>query len=81
MRPLGYAGQLVTHGSVPALMLAATLGSVWIPCAWWALEAVWLWRRRKVLGLRPGDFAAIPFVDLLAFVVFLGGTLGRARPS
>jgi len=81
MRPLGYAGQLVTHGSMPALILAATVGGVWIPCAWWALEAVWLWRRRKILGLRPGDFAAIPFVDLLAFGVFLGGTLGRARPS
>jgi len=81
MRPLGYVGQLVTHGSVPALILAATGGGVWIPCAWWALEGAWLWRRRKTLGLRPGDLAAIPLADLLAFAVFLGGTRGRARPS
>lgn len=81
MRPLGYAGQLVTHGSVPALILAAVGAGVWIPCAWWVLEGVWLWRRRETLGLRPGDLAAIPLADLLAFAIFLGGTRGRARPS
>jgi ceramide glucosyltransferase len=81
MRPLGYAGQLVTHGSVPALILATLGFGAWIPCAWWALEGVWLWRRRQILGLRPSDLLAIPFADLLAFAVFLGGTRGRARPS
>jgi ceramide glucosyltransferase len=81
MRPLGYIGQLVTHGSVPALILAAMGVGVWIPCAWWALEGVWLWRRRKTIGLRPSDLVAIPLADLLAFAVFLGGMRGRARPS
>ncbi|HYB13784.1 MAG TPA: glycosyltransferase, partial [Myxococcota bacterium] len=81
MRPIGYLGQLVTHGSVPALILASIGAGVWIPCAWWVLEGVWLWRRRKTLGLRPSDLLAIPFTDLLAFAVYLGGTRGRARPS
>jgi ceramide glucosyltransferase len=81
MRPLGYAGQLVTHGSVPALILAATGFGVWIPFAWWTLEGVWLWRRRRTLGLTAGDLVLIPLTDLLAFAVFLGGVRGRARPS
>ena len=79
MRPLGYLGQLVTHGSIPALLLAATGAGLWIPWAWWALEGVWLWRRRETLSLRLSDLAAVPLADLLAFAVFLGGMRGPAR--
>jgi ceramide glucosyltransferase len=80
-RPLGYLGQIVTHGSVPALLLAASGAGVWLPLGWWALESVGLWRRRGILALRASDLALIPVADLLAFGVWLGGTLGRARPS
>ncbi len=80
-RPLGYLGQVVTHGSVPALLLAASGAGVWVPLAWWALESAGLWRRRSILALRASDLALVPISDLLAFGVWLGGILGRARPS
>ncbi len=82
----GYIGQIVTHGSVAALLL----GGVWLPAggpgwsvpvAWWALQGAQLWRRRGLLGLRTLDLALLPLADLLAFGLHLCGLVGRARPS
>ena len=80
-RPGGYVGQIVTHGSVPALLMAAAGSGLWLPTAWWALESIWLWRRRALLGLRARDLLLQPLVDLLAVAVYVGGLFGRARPS
>jgi len=80
-RPGGYVGQIVTHGTVPALLLAGTPFGFWLPATWWMLEGFWLWRRRALLGLRARDLLLQPLVDLLAFAVYVGGLFGRARPS
>ena len=87
-RWLGYLGQIVTHGSVPALALGAlaafsgTGAAGWLlPLSWWAAEAVGLWRRRHLLALRASDLLLLPVVDVAAFVIWAGGFFGRPRPS
>jgi ceramide glucosyltransferase len=80
-RPGGYVGQIVTHGSVPAVLLATAGAGIWLPLTWWALEGFWLWGRREILGIRAVDILKQPLVDLLALAVYVGGLFGRARPS
>jgi ceramide glucosyltransferase len=83
----GYLGQCLTHGSVPMLLVAAYLAAstrfaaLCLPAGWWMLQISALWRRRSVLGLRARDLPLIPLADLGAFLVFLGGIIGRAEPS
>jgi ceramide glucosyltransferase len=83
VRPGGYLGQLVTHGAIPALALALTLGGLasLAPFAWWGVELAELWRRRETLGLRARDLALVPGADVLAFASWAGGVFGRATPS
>ena len=87
-RLLGYLGQGVTHGTVPALALGAVaafsgVGAAgWLlPLAWWAAQAAGLWRRRGILTLRGADFLLLPIVDVAAFLIWVGGCFGRPRPS
>ncbi len=87
-RPLGYFGQIVTHGSIPALALGA-LGAFsgagaagWLlPLSWWGAQAFGLWRRRQILALRVSDLLLLPVVDVAAFLIWAGGFFGRPRPS
>ena len=87
-RLLGYLGQGVTHGTVPALALGAVaafsgVGAAgWLlPLAWWAAQAAGLWRRRGILTLRGADFLLLPIVEVAAFLIWVGGCFGRPRPS
>jgi ceramide glucosyltransferase len=86
VRLRGYFGQVLTHGSVPTLLLAALMALAphrreWllVPAGWWAFHAAALWHRRKLLGLRTWDLPLLPLADVLAFLVFVGGMLGRAE--
>jgi ceramide glucosyltransferase len=87
VRLRGYCGQMLTHGSVPCLLVAALLLSAhrpeWIllPVAWWMVQAMALWRQRVPLGLRARDLPLLPLADLVAFFVFLGGMVGSAQPA
>jgi len=87
-RPRGYLGAGITHGAIPALAVGAAtaLGGVGaagglLPIAWWAAQAAGLWSRRRILALRGSDLLLLPFVDVAAFLVWLGGLFGRPRPS
>ncbi len=83
----GYLGQMFTHGSVPMLLVSvyvaatARLAAVFLPVGWWTLQMTALWRQRSALGLRARDLPLVPLADLGAFLVFLGGIVGRAEPS
>ena len=84
-RPVGYAGSIVTHDLLPALVTAGLLavsgGPAWLPIgAWWALRATELWRRRDLVRFRAGDLWLLPLVDLTALGVFVAGLFGSARP-
>ena len=87
-RPLGYLGQIVTHGFVPALALGALaafsfagpLGWL-LPLSWWGAQAAGVWRRRRILALRASDLLLLPVVDVAAFLIWVGGFFGRPRPS
>jgi Glycosyl transferase family 21 len=87
VRLWGYCGQILTHGCVPCLLIATLLtishhpGSVLLPVTWWLVQAMALWGQRVPIGLRVGDLPLLPFADLLAFCVFLGGLVGRPAPS
>lgn len=87
VRYWGYFGQLLTHGSVPMLLVFAYLvvtarfAAVALPAGWWMLQITALWHRRSFLGLRARDLPLVPLADLGAFLVFLGGIVGRAEPS
>ena len=87
VRLWGYLGQIVTHGSIPSLLVAAYLlatnrpGWLLVPAAWWTLQILALWRRRDTLGLTARDLPLLPLADVGAFLVFLGGIVGRAEPS
>ncbi len=88
-RPIGYFGQVTLHGFVPALALGLLgvlggppgAGAALVPVAWWAAEAHGLWKRRDVLGLRKRDVALLPVAGLVGFGLWVGGFLGRPRPS
>jgi ceramide glucosyltransferase len=87
-RPIGYLGQIVTHGSIPALALGALAAfsaagpAGWLlPVSWWGAQAASLWRRRRVLALRASDILLLPVVDVAAFLIWAGGFFGRPRPS
>lgn len=84
-RPVGYAGSLVTHDLLPALLTAGLVslsgGPAWIPvAAWWALRSGELWRRRELVRFRARDLWLLPLVDLVALGVFVAGLFGSARP-
>ncbi|HVH07925.1 MAG TPA: glycosyltransferase [Myxococcota bacterium] len=81
-RPLGYLGQIVALGAIPALALAALGGSggALAPLAWWGAQLAHLWRRRALLALTPLDLALAPLADLLAVVIWAGGILGSPEP-
>ena len=87
-RTLGYLGQIVTHGSIPALALGAMVAfsgagaTGWLlPLSWWGAQMALLWRCRHILALRPSDLLLLPVVDVAAFLIWAGGFLGRPRPS
>ena len=83
-RPPGYLGQAVTYGAIPALGLALAAGApaFWLaPVGWWTFNLTGLWRRRRTLGLRRRDLLLVPLADLAVFGIWLGGLVGRARPS
>jgi ceramide glucosyltransferase len=84
-RPLGYFGQLAVMGTIPVLLLAgrwlAAGGPGWLlPLGWWGAQALSLWRCRGLLGLRPGDLALLPAVDLLAAGIWAAGLVGSPAP-
>jgi len=86
VRLWGYCGQLVTHGGIACLVVAACLvtqSPAWLllPIVWWIAQVLMLWPRRETLGLRAVDLPLLPLADVLAFLVFLGGIVGRAEPS
>jgi ceramide glucosyltransferase len=88
-RPIGYLGQITLHGFVPALALGLIgvmggplgPGALLVPVAWWAAEARGLWKRRDLLGVGKRDVALLPLVGLVGFGLWVGGFLGRPRPS
>lgn len=89
-RPIGYFGQITLHGFVPALALgllgitlAGPIGpsALLVPAVWWAAEARGLWKRRDLLGLGKRDMALLPLVGMVGFGLWVGGFLGRPRPS
>lgn len=84
-RPVGYAGSMVTHDLLPALVLSGLLAGVGGPAllpvaAWWSLRTFELWRRRELVRFRIRDFWLLPLVDLAALGVFAAGLFGSARP-
>ena len=88
-RPVGYFGQISLHGFVPALGLGLLglvggplgAGALVVPAAWWAAEPHGLWKRRDLLGLGKRDVALLPLVGLVGFDLWVGGFVGRPRPS
>lgn len=83
----GYCGQILTHGSIPCLLITTLFlrahRHVWLlPLLfWWGSQAVILWRQRRPLGMRARDLPLLPLADLIAFLVYLGGLVGSAQPS
>lgn len=81
LRPSGYAGTVVAHGTAPALglaMLAGWSGAAAGALALWALvrtSTVLLNARRTGCGAR--DLLLLPVADLLALALFVGGHCGR----
>lgn len=79
--PAGFAGSVITHPVLLAL-LATALGA--LPLAAPAMLALallsrWLAARRidRALGLAPRSLWLLPLRDLLSFIVFLASFLGR----
>ena len=79
LRPGGYAGSIVMHGSVPAIALA--LGGTWTALAglvtWLLVRGSGAALLRERLGLTPRDLLLMPVADLAAFGVYLAGLAGR----
>lgn len=80
LRPGGYAGTIVTHGIAPALaiaLLGAGPAPLAAPVLWLLVRAAGLARLGRRLGLSSWDLALLPAADLMAFVLFVAGFLGR----
>jgi ceramide glucosyltransferase len=82
MAPFGFAGSIVTHTVVLALLAAAAAGFSAIAC-WLALISCMLrWISAGVvaraLALPIGGLWLLPLRDVLSFAVFLGSFCGRS---
>jgi ceramide glucosyltransferase len=82
MAPFGFAGSIVTHTFVLALLAAAAAGFSAIAC-WLALISCMLrWISAGVvaraLALPIGGLWLLPLRDVLSFAVFLGSFCGRS---
>jgi ceramide glucosyltransferase len=82
MAPFGFAGSIVTHTVVLALLAAAAAGFSAIAC-WLALISCMLrWISAGVvaraLALPVGGLWLLPLRDVLSFAVFVGSFFGRS---
>jgi ceramide glucosyltransferase len=82
MAPFGFAGSIVTHTVVLALLAAAAAGFSAIAC-WLALISCMLrWIAvgvvARALALPTGGLWLLPLRDVLSFAVFLGSFCGRS---
>jgi ceramide glucosyltransferase len=82
MAPFGFAGSIVTHTIMLALLAAAAAGFTAISC-WLVLVSCLLrWASARViarsLALPIGGLWLLPLRDVLSFAVFLGSFCGRS---
>ena len=82
MAPFGFAGSIVTHTVVLALLAAAAAGFSAIAC-WLALISCMLrWIAvgvvARALALPTGGLWLLPLRDVLSFAVFVGSFCGRS---
>lgn len=82
MAPLGFAGSIITHTIVLAVLAAAAAG--FSAAAWWLVLASCLLRwisagmMARSLSLPSGGLWLLPLRDFLSFAVFLGSFCGRS---
>lgn len=80
VRPAGFAGTILTHGTIPSLLVAGLVGpslGLAVAAGWFLVRVGGLALLARRLGLTLLDLALVFPADLLAFLVYLGGLTGR----
>jgi ceramide glucosyltransferase len=82
MAPLGFAGSIITHTIILAVLAAAAAGFSAAACWLVVASCVLRWISAGViarnLDLPTGGFWLLPLRDILSFAVFLGSFCGRS---
>jgi ceramide glucosyltransferase len=82
MAPFGFAGSIITHTIILAVLAAAAAGFSAAACWLVAASCVLRWISAGViarsLDLPTGGFWLLPLRDVLSFAVFLGSFCGRS---